>query len=216
MFCKECGAEIVPGEDYCRQCGVNVNETPPQPVSALQPCVAAVQSITKEENQKPMTASRDHKALKFAVIVLLSVFAATLVFTYISTSRIKTIHNTSLGYTISLGMSKEKIDKLAGAPVEMSGYYIYSGGLGIQYLEGKASVITATKSNWSTVKGLNVTQPLENVFLRLGDEDLSRDGSVYYQYNFWGFHTPKIKNARYIVGFTQEGGRIGTIMVFEK
>lgn len=63
MFCKECGAEIMSGEDYCRQCGTNVIDPPIQ--SPSTPPIA--KQSTFQQNYESYLA--EHETLPMKVVI---------------------------------------------------------------------------------------------------------------------------------------------------
>lgn len=91
-----------------------------------------------------------------------------------------TLHNGRLGINVSLGMTKEKIDKMLGEPTQESAFYSYDNGdLTVTYSEGKATMLVSDNDGmWKSIGDIGTDTTEEQVSALYGAP--TGNNSVYF------------------------------------
>lgn len=130
------------------------------------------------------------------------------------------IHNSQLGYSISTGMEKEKIDELLGEPTLTStGFYMYpNAGLTVAYAEGKALMLTVTDfSAWKTISNASINITEKELIEKCGEPVSTKDKSGYaYLFDKKMKQTEDKEKSSVIVLFSIKDGSVKSYSVVDK
>ena len=131
------------------------------------------------------------------VLLILSVLLA--VFVYIiamkSVRGHDSLYNNELGYTVTLGMKKTKVDKMLGEPTKTGDGYSYDS-LIVDYEDGAVVSMFAMEKHWYTKNMICVDMYV--------DDFTAADGTPAYTDEFnrdYGYFYSSANGRRYYVGY---------------
>lgn len=177
--CPDCHGEVSDQANACPHCGY--------PISQLK-------SPPQEENEtvsSPSTAEKSSSKHIYLAAIAIGIFAViAIIFTMlngkVTANNVGTnaVYHSGLGVGVRLGQSKEAIDKLLGAPEQEYGWYVYAGGLNVDYINGKVASLLVLYPNdeWSTKDGVTVGTSDSEITNIYGEPEIHDDPDDWYYY----------------------------------
>lgn len=132
-------------------------------------------------------------------------------------SSANTIHNSQLGFDISLGTDKADIDKKLGDPEPSGGFYVYVDfGLTVAYNEGKAVMLVVTDYVWKSINNASTDITADELKNICGERSTySSDVSYSYLYNKKSKPVQDKDDATTVIMFSIEDSKVKNYSVVD-
>ena len=194
ITCPECGKQISDKAEACPNCGYpladlhNVKEVSQGDMEASENSADDATMNCNSTNENTPVKSKFSKLTAIvsgiAILIVLLVFILP---TKITAQNVKItqLYNTSLGFGLKLGMSKDSIDKVLGDPEMSYGDYLYPDQyLYAQYNNGKliSMYIEYPNDRWVTSGGVTAGADLDSVKETFGEPDGIEHNDEWWYY----------------------------------